>query len=328
MINKRIRIGIIGSGGYTGGELIRILVNHPLVEIAFAHSQSQKGKPVWNTHLDLLGETDLIFTDQIETDIEVLFLCLGHGESKVFLEGYSFPDSLRIIDLSQDFRLNPWFGNREFIYGLTEINRDQIKTSKNIANPGCFATAIQLSLYPLLKESIELLSDINVFGTTGSTGAGRSPSETSHFSWRQNNLSIYKAFDHQHLKEIKRNLGQVRTGFQSSIQFIPQRGNFSRGIMVSCLVKVKEEIERIKEVFDQTYQNDEFIFRSDKNIDLKSVVNTNKVFISLEKNQEELLINLSLDNLIKGASGQAVQNMNLMMGIDETLSLRLKSIAY
>lgn len=324
---SRARVGIVGAGGYTGGELIRLLINHRYVEIISAGSQSQAGKFLYETHPDLLGETSMVFSKEVETNLDYLFLCMGHGESKQYLENHSFPSGVKIIDLSQDFRLNESLADRKFVYGLPELNRDKIKTAQNIANPGCFATAIQLSLLPLITAGVKLLSDITLFGVTGSTGAGRGLSETSHFTWRTNNLSVYKAFQHQHLAEIRKSFLEISPSLPP-IHFIPQRGNFSRGILVSVVLKTYLDLNEVKDLYQEFYSNEPFVFISDKTIDLKSVCNTNKVFISFEKQGEELLINTSLDNLIKGASGQAIQNMNLMAGFHETEGLKLKSIAY
>jgi len=325
---NKVRVGLVGAGGYTGGELMRILVNHPGSDLVFAHSKSQAGKKVFTTHADLLGETEIEFTGEIQEDLDVLFLCLGHGESRKFLEEATIPLSIRIIDLSQDFRIDPKIQDREFIYGLPEENREKIKSARNIANPGCFATTIQLSLLPILHKPEGYSSEWTVFGTTGSTGAGRGLGDTSHFSWRNQNISVYKAFTHQHMLEINKTFRSITMDFSPSIQFIPQRGNFSRGILVSVVLKTDHSLEEVENLYKAYYQNEPFVWISEKNIDLKSVVNTNKVFISFEKEGENLLINASLDNLVKGASGQAIQNMNIMMGLEESMGLKLKSVGY
>lgn len=324
---KKVRVGIIGSGGYTGGELIRLLVNHPEVDLVFAHSQSQKGKKLYDTHPDLLGETEMEFTAQLEDPTDILFLCLGHGESRVFLDQNLVSESIRIIDLSQDFRIENQFQNRKFIYGLPELKRTKIKSARNIANPGCFASAIQFALLPLIHQK-EPVQDWVIFGTTGSTGAGQSLNPNSHFSWRNQNLSIYKAFNHQHLEEINNTFSGIQPLTNFNLHFIPQRGNFSRGIMISAVLESPLPLSEIEKIFRDYYENEPFVFISNRNIDLKSVVNTNKVFISFEKQGDNLLINCVLDNLLKGASGQALQNMNIMMGLEETLGLKLKSIGY
>jgi N-acetyl-gamma-glutamyl-phosphate reductase len=325
---KKVKVGLLGAGGYTGGELIRLLVNHPEVDLVFAHSQSQAGKKVYSTHSDLLGETELEFSSTLDLSIQVLFLCMGHGESRAYLEKDALPSSISIIDLSQDFRIISHFEDREFIYGLPEINREKIRHAHNIANPGCFATTIQLALLPLVSQANPNNQDWTLFGTTGSTGAGRGQSSTSHFSWRNQNLSVYKAFTHQHLEEIKKTFHEVHPGVNYSLHFIPQRGNFSRGIMVSVVLKTDLSLNSVKTLYQDFYQKEPFVFVSENPVDLKSVVNTNKVFISFEKHEDHLLINACLDNLIKGASGQALQNMNIMLGLEETLGLKLKSIAY
>ena len=325
---EKVKVGLVGAGGYTGGELIRLLIHHPQADLIFAHSLSQQGKKLYHTHPDLLGETEMEFTAQLDDSIDVLFLCLGHGESRVFLENHFIKDRIKIIDLSQDFRLNPHFDSREFIYGLPEINRKKIQKAGNIANPGCFASAIQFAILPLVDQKPEGVFESVIFGTTGSTGAGQSPQATSHFSWRNQNVSVYKAFTHQHLGEIQKTLSQIHPQGAFNLQFIPQRGNFSRGIMVSVVLKSEWSLKDLLNLYQEFYLHEPFVFISDRNIDLKSVVNTNKVFISLEKDGENVLINASLDNLIKGASGQALQNMNIMMGLEETLGLKLKSIAY
>jgi len=317
---KKIKIGIIGGAGYTGGELLRILINHPSSEIVFVNSKSNSGKLVSSVHTDLFGDTELIFTNVISNDIDVLFLCLGHGEAKKWLNNNPIDSTVKIIDLSQDHRIN----NSDFVYGLPELNKEAIKTANKIANPGCFATCIQLAILPLAGNGL-LKQAIHVSATTGSTGAGQSLSETSHFSRRQNNLSVYKAFEHQHLAEIGQSLNMLQQNFNSDINFIPQRGSFTRGIFASVYTECKTSIEEIQSQYEQFYSNHPFVFLSSEAIDLKQVVNTNKCLLHLEKHNDNLLITACIDNLIKGASGQAVQNMNLMFGLSETTGLKLKA---
>ncbi|HVW13215.1 MAG TPA: N-acetyl-gamma-glutamyl-phosphate reductase [Mucilaginibacter sp.] len=331
---SKIRAGIVGGAGYTGGEMLRILVNHPNVEIAFVHSNSNAGNFVHDVHTDLLGDTDLKFTSELSNDIDVLFLCVGHGDAKKFLDANNIPDGIKIIDLSQDFRLKSEggarkseFKGREFIYGLPELNRDQIKTAQNIANPGCFASCLQLALLPLASRGL-LNSEVHITATTGSTGAGQSPSPTTHFTWRNDNLSVYKAFDHQHLKEIGESLRQLQPGFDKAVNFVPYRGDFTRGIIASIYVDSDLSAEEAKELYHSYYAGHQFTQVANRNIDLKQIVNTNKCFLQVEKHGNKLFIVSILDNLLKGASGQAVQNMNLMFGLDEAAGLRLKASAF
>jgi N-acetyl-gamma-glutamyl-phosphate reductase len=320
-----INVGIVGGAGYTAGELLRILIHHPKVQIQFVHSNSNAGNPISDVHLDLLGETDLVFTDQILPTIEVLFSCMGHGNSKTFLEKNSLDPNIKIIDLSRDFRLKA--DAKNFVYGLPELNKAAIEESSHIANPGCFATAIQLALLPLAEGRL-LTADIHVNAVTGSTGAGQKPMATTHFSWRNNNVSVYKAFKHQHLDEIYQSVHQLQDNYEGQINFIPVRGNFSRGIFASvytdCALSESEAIY----LYEHFYDNDPFVFISKKNPNLKQIVNTNKCIIYLEKHGDKLLIISMIDNLVKGASGQAVQNMNLMFGLDENTGLGLKSVAF
>ncbi|WAC41914.1 N-acetyl-gamma-glutamyl-phosphate reductase [Pedobacter sp. SL55] len=328
-----IKAGIIGGAGYTGGEMLRILVNHPQVEIAFVNSSSNAGNLISDVHTDLFGDTDLRFTDQISQDIDVLFLCVGHGDAKKFLEANPIDERIKIIDLSQDFRLNrnSSIENRQFVYGLPELNKDKIQSARNIANPGCFATCIQLGLLPLASKGL-LQSEVHINATTGSTGAGQSLSKTSHFSWRNNNLSIYKAFEHQHLNEIGESLVQANgaplplggTG-GGLLTFIPQRGDFTRGILAAMYIESDLTEEQAYELYENYYAGHSFTHVSRKNIDLKQVVNTNKCLVHLEKHGNKLFIISIIDNLLKGASGQAVQNMNLMFGLEETAGLKLKA---
>jgi len=321
-----IKAGIVGGAGYTGGELIRILLGHPHCDIRFVHSRSQTGQPVSALHKDLIGETDLQFTDEVRTDVDVLFLCMGHGESSRFLAQNEIPDSVKIIDLSQDFRLEST-KNRPFVYGLPEAYREQIIQADNIANPGCFATAIQLSLLPLSTKQL-LKNDLQVSGITGSTGAGQSPSATTHFSWRSSNVSLYKAFTHQHLAEINQTLKNLQSGWNSALNFVPIRGNFARGILISVYTKTELDLDQAIQLYQEFYAAHPFVFLSADNPDIKQVVNTNKCVLHLEKHGDILLAVSIIDNLVKGASGQAVQNMNLMFGLDEGSGLRLKSVAF
>ncbi len=324
-----IKAGIVGGAGYTAGELIRLLVNHPKVELDFVFSTSNAGNYIYNVHQDLLGGLELKFTDKINSTIDVLFLCLGHGNSKKFLEKYSFSDSTKIIDLSNDFRLNDAaeFQGKEFVYGLPELNKKEIKEASNIANPGCFATAIQLALLPLAKH--KLLNDaVHINATTGATGAGVSPSATTHFSWRDNNFSVYKAFTHQHLGEIGECLKKLQADFTEDLFFIPNRGNFSRGIFASIYLKFDKTIDEAFDLYEEFYKDEPFTYISKTPIHLKQVVNTNNCFIHLQKHKDTLLITSVIDNLIKGASGQAIQNMNLLFGFNETRGLQLKATSF
>ncbi|WP_343530933.1 N-acetyl-gamma-glutamyl-phosphate reductase [Pedobacter sp.] len=328
-MSKTIKAGIIGGAGYTGGEMLRILVNHPQVEIAFVNSSSNAGNLISEVHTDLFGDTDLRFTDQISQDIDVLFLCVGHGDAKKFLEANPINENVKIIDLSQDFRLaqNSQLATRNFIYGLPELNKEKIVSAQNIANPGCFATCIQLGLLPLASKGL-LQSEVHINATTGSTGAGQSLSKTSHFSWRNNNLSIYKAFEHQHLNEIGESLTQLQGEVKEALNFVPQRGDFTRGILAAMYIESGLTEEEAYELYESYYANHPFTHVSRKNIDLKQVVNTNKCLIHLEKHGNKLFIISIIDNLLKGASGQAVQNMNLMFGLEETAGLKLKAIGF
>jgi N-acetyl-gamma-glutamyl-phosphate reductase len=324
---KKINVGIVGGAGYTGGELIRLLIHHPDVAVSFIHSRSNAGNKVSAVHQDLLGETDLQFTGDLSNDIDVLFLCVGHGEAKKFLAENSIDEKVKVIDLSQDFRLlgNAKIGNRTFTYGLPELNREQIKTATNIANPGCFATGIQLGLLPLAKAGI--LDEVHTTGITGSTGAGQSLSATSHFSWRANNIQAYKTLSHQHLKEINQSMQQLGTELPA-INFIPWRGDFTRGIFVSSTLTCEWKLESLVDLYTEFYNGHPFTVLSQQEIFLKQVVNTNKCVIQLEKVGTKLVVHSAIDNLLKGASGQAVQNMNLLFGLDEKAGLNLKSIAF
>lgn len=324
-MKNKIRIGIIGGAGYTGGELIRLLINHPSADVVFIHSKSNAGKKVYAVHQDLLGGTEMQFSHEIGEDVEVLFLCVGHGDSLKFLQENNIQEHIKVISLSQDFRLKEKsvFQNRNFIYGLPEINRKEIKNADNIANPGCFASAIELALLPLSKRN--LLQDVFTTGITGSTGAGQSMTTTSQFSWRENNVQAYKSLTHQHLNEINETLHSVAEVSSPLIHFVPWRGNFTRGIFITSQLKCAESLEDIYRDFDEFYNGHPFVKISREPIFLKQVVNTNNCFINLEKAGDILVIHSIVDNLLKGASGQAVQNMNLMFGIEETEGLKLKA---
>lgn len=321
----KIKVGIIGGAGYTGGELIRLLLNHPGVETSFIHSRSNAGKPVHVVHQDLFGETDLQFTGEIGRDADAIFLCLGHGESKKFLSENKIPGHTRVIDLANDFRLRSAsiHDNRQFVYGLPELNREQIISAANVANPGCFATTIQLGLLPLAKAG--LLDEIYTTGITGSTGAGQSLSSTSHFSWRANNIQAYKTLTHQHLGEIGESLLQLQPAGQIDLSFVPWRGDFTRGIFVSSTVHCDLNLAELSNLYNEFYNGHPFTHVSSEPIFLKQVVNTNKAMIQLEKVGSKLVVHSASDNLLKGASGQAVQNLNLMFGLGETAGLKLKS---
>jgi N-acetyl-gamma-glutamyl-phosphate reductase len=320
-----IKAGIAGGAGYTGGELIRILINHPQVEIVFVHSVSNAGNKIYQVHRDLLGETEIVFTDKLSFDIDVLFLCMGHGQSGQFIQENNIPARIKIIDLSQDFRISK--SGNDFVYGLPELNKSQIKEATHVANPGCFATGIQLALLPLAHKKL-LNENVHVNAITGSTGAGQAPSATTHFSWRNNNISIYKAFTHQHLKEINQSVKQLQPDFVEKIYFIPVRGDFTRGILTSAYTQVKIGLEEATVLYREFYRNHPFTVISEQNPDLKQVVNTNKCVIYLEKHEDVLLAISIIDNLVKGASGQAVHNMNLMFGLDEKAGLNLKPAAF
>ncbi len=329
MANK-IKVGIVGGAGYTGGELIRLLLNHHGAEIIFVHSKSNAGKALHTVHMDLQGETEMKFVSALSNSIDVLFLCVGHGEANKFLSENKIDDKIKIIDLSQDFRLGETIKKRKFIYGLPELNKAQIKKANNIANPGCFATAIQLGLLPLAKAG--LLKEIHTTGITGSTGAGQGPNATSHFSWRANNIQAYKTLSHQHLGEIHQSLHQLQGSFSpspsgegSGVRFVPWRGDFTRGIFISSQLRCALSLHELSALYKKYYAAHPFIVMSEEPIFLKQVVNTNKCFIQLEKVGNKLVVHSIIDNLLKGASGQAVQNMNLMFGLDETSGLKLKA---
>ena len=324
-----IKVGIIGGSGYTAGELLRLLAYHPQAAINFVYSTTNAGKPIASVHQDLLGDVNINFTQNINPDVDVVFLCLGHGQSKAFLTDNIFSDSTRIIDLGNDFRLadDTNFNGKQFVYGLPELNRSKIKEAKYIANPGCFATAIQLALLPLALEGL-LDHDVHINATTGSTGAGVQPSATSHHPWRTNNMSHYKAFEHQHLGEMVESLKQLQSGFEGELLFIPNRGDFTRGIFTTLYTKLTADFQEIVALYNDYYADEPFVIVTTDSISLKLAVQTNKCFISLEQKGSYLLITSVIDNLIKGASGQAIENMNLMLGLDETTGLKLKPAGF
>lgn len=332
-----VKVGILGAAGYTGGELIRLLINHPEAEIVFANSESNAGNLVAEVHEGLYGETDLKFTAEMPFDqVDVIFFCFGHGKSEAFLKEHNVPENVKIIDLAQDFRLapetvvatqQPTPAAHDFVYGLPEINESKIAVAQHVANPGCFATCIQLGLLPAAKMGL-INSDVSVNAITGSTGAGQKPGATTHFSWRNNNMSIYKAFNHQHVPEIRESLKQTQGCLDAAIDFIPYRGDFARGIFATEVVKTDKPIEEIVAGYKEFYKDAKFTHYVDKAIDLKQVVNTNKCLVHVDKYGDKLLIASCIDNLLKGAVGQAVQNMNIMFGLDQTAGLKLKPSAF
>ncbi|MDT0688179.1 N-acetyl-gamma-glutamyl-phosphate reductase [Salegentibacter sp. F188] len=317
-----IEVGIIGGAGYTAGELIRILLRHPQANINFVYSTSQPGKPVAKVHQDLLGETDLQFSGEINKDVDVVFLCLGHGNSVKFLSENQFSEKTKIVDLSTDYRMSRY--DHSFVYGLPEFNKEAIKMANFVANPGCFATAISIAILPLAKENL-LKEDIHINAVTGATGAGTSLSETTHFTWRDNNFSAYKSFEHQHLNELTQSVKNFQPQHDAEINFIPNRGNFSRGIHSTAYTKFSGSLEEAQSIYKEAYKDAAFTFVTDEALHLKQVVNTNKGLVRLQKFNDKLLITSIIDNLLKGASGQAVQNMNLMFGLEETAGLHLKA---
>ena len=321
-----IKVGIIGGAGYTAGELLRLLLQHPEVEIKFVHSTSNAGNYITDVHGGLLGETDLVFTSEMPfEEIDLLFFCTAHGDTRKFLESHALPDELKVIDLSMDYRIKS--NEHDFIYGLPELNRRNTCKSRYVANPGCFATCIELGLLPLAKEHL-LKGDISVNAITGSTGAGVKPSATTHYSWRDNNISIYKPFEHQHLAEIMQSIKQLQPDYEGSIDFIPYRGCFPRGIFATLVVKCDLDIETLYKLYESYYERDSFTHVVKRPLDLKQVVNTNKCLIHLEKHGDKLLVTSIIDNLLKGASGTAVHNMNLLFGLAETVGLQLKPSAF
>lgn len=334
-MSNKIKAGIIGGAGYTGGEMLRILLNHPNVEIAFVNSKSNAGNYLYEVHKDIFGDTELKFSSELSDDIDVLFLCVGHGDAQKFLEANPIADHIKIIDLSQDFRLNQnaQLGNRNFTYGLPELQKISIKEASNIANPGCFATCIQLALLPLAHKNL-LLNEVHISATTGSTGAGQSLAPTSHFTWRNDNLSVYKAFNHQHLNEISQSLNQLQNDFpvypsdKNKLNFIPYRGDFTRGILASIYTECDLSEEEALQLYTDFYAEHPFTHVTSRDIDLKQVVNTNKCFIQIKKHGNKIFLISIMDNLLKGASGQAVQNMNLMFDLPETTGLKLKANAF
>ena len=326
-----IRVGILGAAGYTGGELIRLLLNHPEAEIVFANSESNAGNPVCDVHEGLIGDTELKFSADMPFDkVDVVFFCFGHGKSEAFLKEHTIPANVKIIDLAQDFRVKDEglrVKDYDFIYGLPELNREAIRKAQHVANPGCFATCIQLGLLPAAKMGL-LKYDVSVNAITGSTGAGQKPGATTHFSWRNNNLSIYKPFTHQHLAEIRQSLVQQQGSLDVDIDFIPYRGDFARGIFTTEVIRTKANADEVIAAYKEYYSDAAFTHYSDKSLDLKQVVNTNKCLVHIDAFDNKLLVTSCIDNLLKGAVGQAVQNMNLMFGIDETAGLRLKASAF
>ena len=321
-----IKVGILGAAGYTGGELIRLLLNHPEAEIVFAHSESNAGNMVSDVHEGLIGDTDLRFTDQLPfQDVDVVFFCFGHGKSRQFLSEHDIPEHVRIIDLAQDFRIR---GDHDYVYGLPELNREAVRHARHVANPGCFATAIQLALLPAAKLGL-LTEDVSVNAITGSTGAGQKPTATTHFSWRSGNMSIYKPFQHQHVAEIRQSLQQLQGQLDAAIDFIPYRGDFQRGIFCTSVVRLPRPVCcDLVAAYNDFYHEEPFTHYAHQPLDLKQVVGTNKALVHCDIFDSKLLVTSCIDNLLKGASGQAVQNMNLMFGIDERAGLRLKATAF
>ncbi len=324
-----INAGIVGGTGYAAGELLRILINHPKINVKFIFSTSKAGEKVSSVHQDFIGVTDLQFSHELDPDIDVLFLCMGHGNSQTFLQEYSVKDKTKIIDLSRDFRLAPNqdFQQRAYTYGLPELQKEAIAEADNIANPGCFATAIQLALFPLVKQKI-LNKNVHIHGITGSTGAGSSLRETTHFSWRNSNVSIYKALRHQHIDEVRQKLQQIDPDFNKDLNFIPVRGDFTRGIFITAYTPCDLSLDEAQSLYQEFYQDSPFVHISSDPLHLKQVVNTNKGLLHLDKEDGKLLVTSIIDNLLKGASGQAVQNMNLMFGLNETTGLKLKATYY
>lgn len=325
-MNETIRVGIIGGAGYTAGELCRLLLNHPAVEIVFVNSESNAGNLLTEVHEGLYGETEMRFTDQLPFEqVDVVFFCFGHGKSTRFLSEHYIPADVRIVDLAQDFRLVA--EDNDYVYGLPELNGMQLRGAQHVANPGCFATCIQLGLLPLAAAGL-LEDDISVNAITGATGAGVKPGSTTHFSWRTGNMSIYKAFCHQHVPEIMQSLRKLQPSFDGAVDFIPYRGDFPRGIFATEVVRCDRPEEEIAQLYRDFYSEAPFTHYVDRPLDMKQVVNTNKCLLHTERHGDKLLITSCIDNLLKGASGQAVQNMNLMFGLEETAGLLLKSVAF
>ena len=321
-----VRVGVLGAAGYTGGELIRLLINHPEAEIVFANSESNAGNKVYEVHEGLVGDTELAFTSEMPFDkVDVVFFCFGHGKSEQFLKEHTIPANVKIIDMAQDFRIAS--DDHDFVYGLPETHRSVIAGCQHLANPGCFATCIQLAMLPALKAGT-ISGDIHVNGITGSTGAGQKPGATTHFSWRNDNCSVYKTFTHQHLLEINQTVQELSPGYDGRVLFIPQRGCFSRGIFVTAYAKCDNSIEEVRQIYADYYKDAAFTHFVTKSPDLKQVVNTNKAVVYVEKYEDQLLMISCIDNLLKGAVGQAVQIMNIMFSLDETAGLRLKSSAF
>ncbi|MCI7747075.1 MAG: N-acetyl-gamma-glutamyl-phosphate reductase [Bacteroidaceae bacterium] len=320
-----VRVGILGAAGYTGGELIRLLINHPQAEIVFANSESNAGNLICDVHEGLMGETDMRFTAEMPFgEVDVVFFCFGHGKSRAFLQEHTIPSHVRIIDLAQDFRIA---GEHDYVYGLPETHRQEISTCMHLANPGCFATCIQLGLLPALKAGI-ISGDIHTNGITGSTGAGQKPGATTHFSWRNDNISIYKTFTHQHLHEINQTIHELQPQYDGQMFFIPQRGCFTRGIFVTSYARCNTPIEEVKAIYEDYYRDAAFTHVVSTSPDMKQVVNTNKALVYVERYADQLLMVSCIDNLLKGAVGQAVENMNLMFGLPEDTGLRLKASAF
>lgn len=320
-----VRVGILGAAGYTGGELIRLLINHPQAEIVFANSESNAGNLICDVHEGLMGETDMRFTAEMPFgEVDVVFFCFGHGKSRTFLQEHTIPSHVRIIDLAQDFRIA---GEHDYVYGLPETHRQEISTCMHLANPGCFATCIQLGLLPALKAGI-ISGDIHTNGITGSTGAGQKPGATTHFSWRNDNISIYKTFTHQHLHEINQTIHELQPQYDGQMFFIPQRGCFTRGIFVTSYARCNTPIEEVKAIYEDYYRDAAFTHVVSTSPDMKQVVNTNKALVYVERYADQLLMVSCIDNLLKGAVGQAVENMNLMFGLPEDTGLRLKASAF
>ena len=320
-----VRVGILGAAGYTGGELIRLLINHPQAEIVFANSESNAGNLICDVHEGLMGESDMRFTAEMPFgEVDVVFFCFGHGKSRAFLQEHTIPSHVRIIDLAQDFRIA---GEHDYVYGLPETHRQEISTCMHLANPGCFATCIQLGLLPALKAGI-ISGDIHTNGITGSTGAGQKPGATTHFSWRNDNISIYKTFTHQHLHEINQTIHELQPQYDGQMFFIPQRGCFTRGIFVTSYARCNTPIEEVKAIYEDYYRDAAFTHVVSTSPDMKQVVNTNKALVYVERYADQLLMVSCIDNLLKGAVGQAVENMNLMFGLPEDTGLRLKASAF